>query len=316
MTPDDGFTLDSGSESDSEGTYVIDWEQDEIAPGAAAPKPPSLYGQDVAVGDFVLELARGRSMTIGASKGKMSELGLKLWKAATMLNYHMAHDGVGAIVGKDVLELGAGVGASGFMAAALGARRVVIGDCGPDTMLSLAKSLSTYQNGGGKTVTTMWNSFNADHNETILLRRHLWEEDLEIQQAGQEHRKVDRIRHWSKLGDDDNVGMSSDTIAPTLDAGEQFDTIIAADILYFGNQEKPLLAVFQRRLRPGGVIILLQTLRTVNIMIFDRLVEAAKLSGFEVTATEPSDEMFAACDPRSNETPHTVGYRLVILRFK
>ncbi len=83
--------------------------------------------------------------------------------------------------------------------------------------------------------------------------------------------------------------------------------------------EKRNLNIFdlaQRRLRPGGVIILLQMLRTVNIMIFDRLVEAAKLSGFEVTATEPSDEMFAACDPRSNETPHTVGYRLVILRFK
>jgi predicted nicotinamide N-methyase len=266
--------------------------------------------------------------TVGGSSGG-SEIGCKLWTAAVMLNGalrsnpEIVHD-------KKVLEIGAGLGACGLCSAVLGASSTTICDCGPESLMALSQTLAAYSqvvdsDEYDKTatspatvattipttkVTTKWDDLN------VSLRRHLWEEDLEFLEARDEGRPMDTIRHWSKNGG--GGSGSQDDEAPMLPFEETFDVVLGSDLLYFSSQERPLLAVLQLRLRaPNGVALILQTMRTNNVSVFQRFVDAAHIL-FDVTIRDVApDELCRLGEQQHvNETPHTTGYKLVTITVK
>jgi len=191
-----------------------------------------------------------------------------------------------------VLEIGAGLGVGGFTAAANGAAHVTIGECGPQSVARLVQTRQTYAK-------------YCPHNN-ITICRHLWEEDLEYLDAQAEGRPMDTIYHWSKHGHAGQV--------PTLDFQSTFHTVIGSDLLYFSSQEQSLLAALRLHLKPNGVAVLFQTMRTNNVSIFERFVEAARMY-FDVTVVDvTAEELCWNQLYLASETPHTTGYKLLTLR--
>lgn len=68
---------------------------------------------------------------------------------------------------------------------------------------------------------------------------------------------------------------------------EPFEVVIGSDLLYFSNQERPLLAAIAHRLsrrrepRPA-VALICQTMRRNNRAVWKRFVAAARETGFHV----------------------------------
>lgn len=246
--------------------------------------------------------------------GTRNELGNRLWTAAVMLS-GVLRSQEEFLRDKKVLEIGAGLGLCGFCTAALGASSTTITDCGSQTLNQLSETLVEYQKAvqlrhdethlDTLSGTQQWEALN------IRLRRHLWEEDLEYLESKSENRPIDPINHWSKVGK-----VYQDI--PVMPFDETFDVIIGSDLLYFSSQERPLLAAIQLRLRKDGMALILQTMRTNNVSVFSRFVEAAqRIFHVEVKDIRPDD---VVCDVGRqqqgiNETPHTTGYKLVVLRF-
>jgi predicted nicotinamide N-methyase len=261
------------------------------------------------------------------------EIGCKLWTAAVMLNGALRSNPE-LIRGKKVLEIGAGLGACGLCSAVLEASSTTICDCGPESLLALSRTLAAYSqmvrrdNDDYETTTTTMSPATTTAATTttaaattipttkwdalnISLRRHLWEEDLEFLESRDEDRPMDTIRHWSKNG-------SQDDEAPMLPFEETFDVVLGSDLLYFSSQEKPLLAVLQLRLRAtGGVALILQTMRTNNVSVFQRFLDAAHTL-FDVTVRTVAPEELCRIGEQKhvNETPHTTGYKLVTITVK
>lgn len=287
------------------------------------------------------------------SSSQTTELGCRLWTAAVLLC---------AILEKElqqpeqqqqqpppqqcrILEIGAGVGACGFFAAAAAVSKdespsslsttVTITDCGPQTLHNLAQTLARYAvvvKSRSEDIPST-SSFNSSASSAmddddpsskwsasnVCIRRLLWEEDLEIIQAQEEERLVTPIYHWSKTRESQSI--------PTLEKDTVFDLILGSDLLYFSCQEASLLATLQRRLastsntrgRGGGRALILQTMRTNNVLVFARFVEACRATvDFDVTVqdVDPADWCTAQelREHRVNETPHTTGYKLVTIK--
>jgi hypothetical protein len=146
----------------------------------------------------------------------------------------------------------------------------------------------------------------------VLIRFHLWEEDLEFIEAQQENRSMDTIYHWSKA--DERYRQ-----IPSLSFNSTFDLLLGSDFLYFASQERPLLATIQLHLAQNGLALILQTIRTNNGAVFSRFVQAAR-ELFDVQVRDiTSEEVANAIDYHKgdvHDTQHTVGYKLVNIRFK
>ena len=253
-------------------------------------------------GDYALTLPKELGVLAVAQIHK-SELGTVVWNAAVILCEWLGANAE-TLRGRTVLEIGAGCGACGFYAAACGAD-CVIADCGPKTMRNLEKTLASYENlvaprrGEGSLV------------GNVNLRRHLWEEDLEILEATRLGRAPGRVRHWSNVGvfENERTGFAA-AMAPT----DVFDIVIGSDLLYFSSQEESLLAALRLRMKsPGGICYIVQTLRTNNAEIFARFVSAARKHFIVdiVVASLPNDLL------RAKETRHVLlddPYRLLTLR--
>jgi predicted nicotinamide N-methyase len=222
------------------------------------------------------------------------------------------------VQGKRVLEIGAGLGAVGFCSAELGADQIVMTDCGYQTLIQLSETLIDYHLPAteeeeeekkelkGSDDQLIWESKN------VLIRFHLWEEDLEFIEAKQENRSMDTIYHWSKA--DERYQQ-----IPSLSFKSTFDLMLGSDLLYFASQERPLLATIQLHLAQNGLALILQTIRTNNGAVFRRFVQAAK-EIFDVRVRDiTSDEVTNAIDYHKgdlHDTQHTVGYKLVTIQFK
>ena len=273
-------------------------------------------------------------------RATQGELGTVVWNAAVILCAHARARSDALVRGLDVLDIGAGTGVVGFLCAmALGAKHVTIADCGPKTMRNLAETLAMARRDArsGEATTTSEQergviavsvddvgvvdeaAFDVDdgapwmsHRHNIKLRRHLWEEDVEIENARARGDATPlRVRHWSNAGIDTNA----DEFAPTIEADATFDAIIGSDLLYFSSQEASLLAAIRLRLRPRGVCTIVQTLRDNNLDVFDRFVtRARKHFNVDISVINlPLDD----ASTLAKETPHALvdPYRLLTLTW-
>ena len=118
------------------------------------------------------------------------------------------------------------------------------------------------------------------------MRHHLWEVDEEAVRAAAAGEIPSRVRHWS-----DARGSASHPRPPFLSTSEEpFEVVIGSDLLYFSNQEKPLLAAIAHRLSrrclpdgsPAAVALICQTMRRNNRTVWQRFVSAAEETGFHV----------------------------------
>lgn len=265
-------------------------------------------------------------LRVSQVKGQ-GELGTVVWNAALVLCSTLTDD---VVRGRRVLEIGAGCGACGFYAAALGAAETTIADCGPKTMSNLRRTLREYarlcrttssdDEDDDDAITDKHETKREEHQDlpwdtdTIHLRRHLWEEDSEILEARLTGTDPRRVRHWSNAGGTETAdGSPAPGFAPTLAPDAIFDVIIGSDLLYFSSQESSLLAALRLRLRPQtGVCVLVQTLRGNNAEVFSRFITDARRYFRVDVVSVPLPGGFNA----AKETPHTVSvdpYRLVTL---
>lgn len=175
----------------------------------------------------------------------------------------------------------------------------------------------------------------------LRVRHHLWESDEEAMRAALTGEPPAVVRHWS-----DGKRTCRGTSPPSLPPDEEpFDVVIGSDLLYFANQEKPLLATIAHRLSrrrddtggPGGVALICQTMRRNNKKVWERFVAAARDVGFNAVdepcgggvaggwrgcrggdggqgeALSAEGEAEAA---ETMETGHAVGYRMLTLTWR
>ena len=289
--------------------------------------------------------ARGVATVRVAQKAQQGELGTVVWNAAVILCAHARRVGDDLVRGREVLDIGAGTGVVGFLCATmLGARDVTIADCGPKTMANLAETLAMYRRDArrverdnaraARAIETVSDDDDDDDDDVVVLneddindgapwasvrhniklRRHLWEEDLEIENARACGAATPlRVRHWSNAG----IETNADAFAPTLEPDATFDVIIGSDLLYFSSQEASLAAAIRLRLRPGGACVIVQTLRDNNADVFERFVTEARkdftvdISIIHLPNTDDASTL-------AKETPHALAdpYRLLTLAWK
>ena len=289
-----GFFARNDSTTDEDSVYSTDDSIDVSSPGCATTSKIT----KLVLNDQGLELVFEESLG--------QELGCRLWTAALMLCGHLRQQQRDAstenslfLRNKRVLEIGAGLGACGFVAAANGAAHISIGECGPKSVARLLQTCQTFQN-----------AIPPYTDSNVSICRHLWEEDLEYLTAIEEGRTMETIWHWSKHGQDVTV--------PALDYDAKFDIVLGSDLLYFSSQEQPLLAALRLHLsyNSNSMAVILQTMRTNNVSVFGRFVESAR-AYFDIQVLDVSPEDLCGTfyhKSFANETPHTTGYKLLTLR--
>ena len=233
----------------------------ELAFGLSA-RPRSDRGSrnDDVVRVRVRELALGRGV------------GAKLWRAASMLSDRLFEDPA-FVRGQSVLELGAGVGLCGLLAAKLGARRVALTDFEPALLDSLV--LAARDN-------------RAPGDADTRVARCDWREE-------------------ASPTDDAAADASSDDAAalaaaaarggwlPRLGAGETFDRIVGSDLVYERTHAETLPHVLRERLaRPNGVAMLFGAVR--DRALLDALVDGAETFGLDVDQTKVAENKNDALD--------------------
>ena len=200
----------------------------------------------------VRELALGRGV------------GAKLWRAASMLSDRLFEDPA-FVQGQSVLELGAGVGLCGLLAAKLGARRVALTDFEPALLDSLA--LAARDN-------------RAPGDAETRVARCDWREEASSpsDDAKRNAKDVAALAAAAARG-----GW-----LPRLGAGETFDRIVGSDLVYERTHAETLPRVLRERLaRPNGVAMLFGAVR--DRALLDALVDGAETFGLDVDQTKVAE---------------------------
>ena len=240
----------------------------ELAFGLSA-RPRSDRGSrnDDVVRVRVRELALGRGV------------GAKLWRAASMLSDVLFADPA-FVRGQSVLELGAGVGLCGLLAAKLGAKTVALTDFEPALLDSLA--LAAREN-------------RAPGDAETRVARCDWRE--EKRRAETETEAADVCKTHCLQNDDDDDDDDDDALAaaatrggwlPALPFRETFDRIVGSELVYERTHAETLPFVLRARLaKPLGVATLVGAVR--DRALLDALVAGAGALGLDVAETRVAE---------------------------
>lgn len=181
-----------------------------------------------------------------------TSVGLHLWQGSFICARALLEHTV-RIEGATVLELGAGVGLCGFLAAELGAKQVILTDCDFGSLKNLLRSGLNRCNCPRGLGPASWGTL----SDQLCIKRHLWENDLS--------RSPGRTpaRHWSNVVGNGDWGPEG--MPPELQDDDVFEVVIGSDVLYFQPQVAALLATLAARLAPGGLAVLSVTVRTRTV---------------------------------------------------
>ena len=252
-----------------------------------------------ASGDRVTTLTFGRQEIVIKEGALADGVGAKLWRVARIMCERMIRDdetsreendndktgdeGVRMIRGKTVLEVGAGVGACGFLAAKLGAKSVVISDYVDQLLLNLRDAL-TLNAPEEESEDNGWTRGN------IAIRFIDWEDAVERGDVkcdvGSGSGTPPRLSTFTSLTPMPQRppaaldGDSSRTVAPSVDDGLFFDTIIGTDVLYEWPMVNSLSSCIKQRLAPGGTAYICNAIRDQEM--FDALVECIRSKDLRV----------------------------------
>ena len=246
----------------------------ELAFGLSAP-PRSDRGSrnDDVVRVRVRELALGRGV------------GAKLWRAASMLSDVLFADPA-FVRGQSVLELGAGVGLCGLLAAKLGAKTVALTDFEPALLDSLA--LAAREN-------------RAPGDAETRVARCDWREEKRRAETETEAADVCKTHCLQNAADadaddaddddDDDALAAAATRGgwlPALPFRETFDRIVGSELVYERTHAETLPFVLRARLaKPLGVATLVGAVR--DRALLDALVAGAGALGLDVAETRVAE---------------------------
>lgn len=223
----------------------------------------------------VRELALGRGV------------GAKLWRAASMLSDRLFEDPA-FVQGQSVLELGAGVGLCGLLAAKLGARRVALTDFEPALLDSLA--LAARDN-------------RAPGDAETRVARCDWREEASSPADDAADDASSDEKHAAALA----AAAARGGWLPRLGAGETFDRIVGSDLVYERTHAETLPRVLRERLaRPNGVAMLFGAVR--DRALLDALVDGAETFGLDVDQTKVAEN--------KNDDWYEGGYVALRVRWK
>lgn len=127
---------------EAEASWIRDNDDDSLTTGDmfADPDPRESYRLQFGPHTIILE-------GIKAENGQtLNSTGLTLWSASTHLCEYIASCAATEIQGKDVLELGAGLGLCGILAHKLGATKVVLSDGDTDTLQEMRHNVALNTN--------------------------------------------------------------------------------------------------------------------------------------------------------------------------
>ena len=223
----------------------------------------------------VRELALGRGV------------GAKLRRAASMLSDRLFEDPA-FVQGQSVLELGAGVGLCGLLAAKLGARRVALTDFEPALLDSLA--LAARDN-------------RAPGDAETRVARCDWREEASSPADDAADDASSDEKHAAALA----AAAARGGWLPRLGAGETFDRIVGSDLVYERTHAETLPRVLRERLaRPNGVAMLFGAVR--DRALLDALVDGAETFGLDVDQTKVAEN--------KNDDWYEGGYVALRVRWK
>ena len=196
-------------------------------------------------------------------------VGARLWKAAVMLAHDLARHPEWCADAR-VLELGAGVGLCGLLAAKLGARTVVLTDFEHrllDSLVVAARDDNALDVRPGP-------------DAPVRVARCDWREEL-ADALGADAPSADQG------ADDDEVAPGGWSLRLCL--GETYDFIFGSDVLYEEVHAATIPTVVKRRLAPGGRCRLVGAVR--DRAMLDRLVAEAARVGLETREEKMSDNV-------------------------
>jgi predicted nicotinamide N-methyase len=191
----------------------------------------------------------GAPVTVAIREGALGDgVGAKLWHAASILCRELAAC-PGLVAGADVLELGAGVGAAGLLAARLGARSLALTDYVDALLLNLRAALrdnfpAAPGGAGAETAETAesWDAVGVGAPPGGARVRFLnWADAVAALDGGADG--------GGASGMD---GPSTRGAAPELPPGERFSLVLASDVVYEPHMARSVPAVLAHRLAPGG----------------------------------------------------------------
>jgi len=162
-----------------------------------------------------------------------SEAGLawRVWGSAQIMARFM--DAAPELVRDlDVLEVGAGCGLCGLTAARVGARRAVITDGAPGALAAIKRSAAELPNAQA--------AFLDFRDDADIL-----DGVVSLEEA----RETNTARHWVHSR---SASAKSAMEECKLPVDDEFDVVLATDVLYSEEHAGPLAASLARRIRPGG----------------------------------------------------------------
>lgn len=248
-------------------------------------------------------------------------VGAKVWTAAHTLSHELASNPE-IVKEKSVLEIGAGCGACGFLAAKLDARQVVLTDYVDQLLLNLRDAL--HLNGFGEVQTIEGvDSPDGDHNDAedneqdaadvkessqtvslmtdskanawncghVAVRFIDWIDSLEWvnDKLLRKDKGLQRPDSQASLASSRSSsysaldGMSSRSIAPGVSSNKKFDVVLGTDILYEWPMAETVAATICHRLKPGGLALVCNAIR--DQAMFDEMIRNMRRFGLHVGIT-------------------------------